>query len=366
MKQGLSHAAVARISQGLASIVKGFDQKNFTLQALKGLEDLELKARVHHIIAAMGLFLPAFSKVAPALCRLPAHWDKGDPKDPLRGFAAWPIIDYVARYGIDQPALAFKALEKLTPLFSAEFAIRPFIERYPHEAFQQLNLWAQHPDDHVRRLASEGCRPKLPWGMQLKTLVAAPAPILPILETLKNDPSLYVRKSVANNLNDISKDHPNTVLNTLETWRTTTASKETLWIIQHASRTLIKQGNARALALMGAKKAHIKSSQLVCPSSVLSGGLLNFSLSFTSKQQQKLVIDYAIDFLRNNQQHNSKVFKLKTLEAQKGEEICINKSYSFKAISTRRYYPGEHRLHIQINGEVIASANFELKKAKND
>ena len=360
MKHGLSSTAVKRIADGLSSIIENFEPNAFSRDAQRGLETLELKARVNHIIAAMEKHLPAFKLVAPALCRLPQHWNKGEANDPLSGFAAWPIIDYVAVLGIHSPKLAFQTLEKLTPLFSAEFAIRPFIEKYPEQSFKQLKLWTLHKDDHVRRLASEGCRPRLPWGIQLKALVAAPGPILPILETLKNDPSLYVRKSVANNLNDISKDHPETVLDTLESWHTPASSKETLWIIQHASRTLIKQGNSRALALMGAKKALIKHEQLVCPISVVCGEALEFSLSLTSQQQQKLVIDYAIDFLRSNNQHNRKVFKLKTISAKKGEEVSVRKSYSFKAITTRRYYPGEHKLHIQVNGKIIASANFEL------
>ena len=366
MKHGLSSAAVKRIAEGLGSIVENFDVIAFSRDAQKDLETLELKARVHHIITAMEKHLPAFKHVAPALCQLPRYWNKGEPNDPLSGFAAWPIIDYVAVMGINNPKLSFQTLENITALFSAEFAIRPFIEKYPEQSFKQLKLWARHKEDHVRRLASEGCRPRLPWGIQLKTLVAAPAPILPILETLKNDPSLYVRKSVANNLNDISKDHPEIVLDTLEAWHTPTTSKETLWIIRHASRTLIKQGNPRALALMGAKKALIKDNQLACPNSVICGDVLEFSVSFTSQQQQKLVIDYAIDFLRNNNQHNRKVFKLKTISAQKGEAVSVRKSYSFKAITTRRYYTGEHRLHIQVNGEIIASADFELEEVKTD
>ncbi|HEY7773323.1 MAG TPA: DNA alkylation repair protein [Marinagarivorans sp.] len=363
MKHALSQQAVERIAAGLSAVVKSFDSENFKMQACTGLEKLTLKARVSHIIAAIHTQLPDFKAIAPALCELPHHWDSGNPEAALRGFAAWPIIDFVAVHGIKHPLPAYQALEHLTPLFSAEFAIRPFIEKYPDLTFKQLGVWAAHSNEHVRRLASEGCRPRLPWGIKLRTLVANPAPILPILEALKNDPSLYVRKSVANNFNDISKDHPETVLSRLESWQNN-ASKETQWIIRHASRTLIKQGHPRSLALLGAHEASINHVELKLRSQKIKPeGDLAFSVSFISQKKQKLVIDYAIDFIRANGQHNSKVFKLKTLEADQGQVVTLSKRYSFKTITTRRYYSGQQRVHIQVNGKRVASQSFELKPA---
>lgn len=360
MKQGLSQPAIQRIAHGIASVEPAFNTQAFNKAAILGLESLELKERVNHIIACLHQQLPSFEVLAPKLCQLPKSWDFGNPKDSLRGFAAWPIIDYVATHGLEHPKLAFKVLEALTHLFSAEFAIRPFIERYPEAAFRQLTQWSGSPNEHLRRLASEGCRPRLPWGIQLKTLVTDPAPIFPILEFLKDDDSLYVRKSVANNLNDISKDHPALMLGQCEQWQNNT-HKHTTWIIKHACRTLIKAGNEQCLTLLGFGKANIKDTTIQCNSIATTTTPLEFEINMTCLQGQSLVIDYAIDFLRANGSYNRKVFKLKILKATKDQAIHLKKSYSFKPISTRKYYPGKHTVSLQVNGSIMASQDFNLK-----
>jgi 3-methyladenine DNA glycosylase AlkC len=359
MKDALSKTAVDRIAGCLTKIYPTFNSKRFCLTASAGLELLELKARVNHIVLALGQELPDFAIIADTLCLLPQQWNNGNSSNPYSGFTAWPIIDYVSVFGIEHPVLAFKTLEKLTPLFSAEFAIRPFIEKYPDAAFQQLIEWAKHEDKHVRRLASEGCRPRLPWGSQLKTLIKDPNPIFPILELLKRDTSIYVQKSVANNLNDITKDNPDLVLSLCEQWQQD-ATQETQWIIKHACRSLVKAGDKRCLMLLGVGHANIAYANLECPTSINQEDSLSFSFSMLSQQNQKLVIDFAIDFVRSRGKLNRKVFKLKTLNTKENEWVRLNKAYSFKTISTRKYHPGIHHLHIQVNGEIVASSIFDL------
>lgn len=370
MKEGLNRAAIERIAAGIRAIDPSFNTQAFMAIALHGLEHLVLKARVNHLIDCLHQQLPCFTTLAPKLCQLPAHWDHGDAGDPLKKFAAWPVIDYVAVHGINEPALAFKTLQALTSLYSAEFAIRPFIERYPQQSFEQLYRWAKHPNEHIRRLASEGCRPRLPWGAQLKQLIKQPAPILPILTALKNDDSLYVRKSVANNLNDISKDHPAVMLDLCRQWLAPNKQQAlkqkphptdyTQWIIKHGCRTLVKAGNRECLQLLGINNACISHAQISCNAAVTQDYPLTITLQFLSQKDQTLIIDYAISFLRANGQHRTKVFKLKTIAAMRNQTITLHKNYSFKPISTRRYYKGPHSVSVQINGNVVASQDFIL------
>ena len=212
MKDGIDRVAIKRISSAVSQLVPTFDAVEFEKRANDNLGNLELKQRVAHLIEALhATFNVSFQELQPQLMPLMSVWDHGDENDALRSFAAWPVTDYVAVYGIEHPELALPLLENMTELFSAEFAIRPFIINNQNETLAVMQAWATSSNHHVRRLASEGCRPKLPWGQQLPSLIADPAPIFPILEQLVDDESEYVRRSVANNLNDISKDHPHLV-----------------------------------------------------------------------------------------------------------------------------------------------------------
>ncbi|WP_406611447.1 DNA alkylation repair protein [Agarivorans sp. JK6] len=365
MKNGLAEPAVQRIALGIAAVYPQFDREQFVDLALDGLETLELKQRVMHLIAVLQQTLPEdFTETAKILVALPEHWDRGDPDDSLRGFAIWPVTDFVAVAGIAHPQQAFKALAALSPLFSAEFAIRPFIEKYPEQSWEQLLAWTTSDDEHLRRLASEGCRPRLPWGAQLKELIADPAPILPILEALKNDSSLYVRRSVANNLNDIAKDHPGLVLDLCQVWQQG-ANADLQWLIKHATRSLVKQGHPKSFPLLGyTADPQLKLEEFaVLDQQVTMGDSLTFALALRAEEmQQKFVLDYAVHFMKANGKTASKVFKLKNLSLNKGEMFAIEKSHSFKAISTRKYYPGEHFVALHVNGQEIDRLAFTLKE----
>ena len=214
-KNGLGEAAVERIIDALQAAGAHFCADSFRRDALSTLSQLELKDRVRHLITVMSVHLPSsFPETAYILGELKEHWPKEDEGEDEKQyyFAAWPIVDYVAKYGLNHPEIALPLLRYLTPLFTAEFAIRPFLEVHPEETYSQMLMWCLDSNEHVRRLASEGIRPRLPWGKQLPQYIKNPAPVISLLENLKDDPSDYVRRSVANNLNDISKDHPELVI----------------------------------------------------------------------------------------------------------------------------------------------------------
>lgn len=366
MKDGLGEAAMDRIASGLVQVFEGFDRKRFVSEGLDGIEALELKERVHHIIAVLHKYLPeSFDETAKGLSALPEVWDRGDPDDPIRGFAMWPITDYVAEHGLESPEVALGLLEKLTPLFSAEFAIRPFIERHPETTFAALEKWLEHEDEHCRRLVSEGTRPKLPWGIQLKGFVKDPSPLFPLLEALRLDSSEYVRRSVANNLNDISKDHPDKLVKLCKRWQKQDKGK-TDWIIRHATRSLVKAGHPGVFTLLGyTESPNVKIDEFSLPKQVAIGEALEIAFAVTSQAKaQRFVLDYAIHFVKANGKTAPKVFKIKNCDLDNHQVLNITKSHSLKLITTRKYYPGEHVLAIHINGEEVARKTFDVQPQK--
>lgn len=363
MKDGLGANAIKRIANSIALVVPGFNAKAFQKDALRGLDELELKARVQHLIQVLHRHydLP-FKTLCTHLQHLPEVWDKGSAADNKAGFAAWPVIDYIAVHGLQYPQEALQTLEKLTPLFSAEFAIRPFIQQHTDFTYATLLQWCEHPSEHVRRLASEGSRPRLPWGMRLPQFINNPEPLVGILEQLKADESLYVRRSVANSLNDISKDNPEWMINLCESWLAD-AHEHTDWIVKHALRSLVKAGDARVFPLLGyAAKPNVTVSDITLDKKRIAvGDSIGFSCTITgAKKGQNLVVDYVVYFVKANGKLAPKVFKLKNIMLAEHETITITKSHSFKPITTRRYYAGDHQLALQINGKEVARTEFYL------
>ncbi|HEY0891574.1 MAG TPA: hypothetical protein VGE32_00880 [Cellvibrio sp.] len=363
MKDGLGVYAVKRIAKSVVLVVPGFNAKAFQKDAERGLDELELKARVHHLIAVLHRHydLP-FKKLSKYLQDLPEVWDRGSAADNKAGFAAWPLIDYVAAHGLQHPKEALQTLEKLTPMFSAEFAIRPFIQQHTDVTYAKLLEWCEHPSEHVRRLASEGSRPRLPWGMRLPQFIDNPEPLAGILEKLKTDESLYVRRSVANNLNDISKDNPAWMINLCERW-VTDSNEHTDWIVKHALRSLVKAGDVRVFPLLGyaAKPSVTVSDIRLNEKRIAVGDSIGFSCTITGgKRAQNLVIDYVVYFMKANGKLAPKVFKLKNIVLAANETVAITKNHSFKPITTRRYYAGTHQLAIQVNGKEVARSDFYL------
>ncbi len=368
MKNGLAQPAIIRISNALTKVINNFDAQKFEQSCLNGLNELELKARVNHIISILHDYLPEnFPKAAEILISIADVWDFGNAEDSLKSFAAWPIIDYFSIYGLEHPEESLSGLKQLTHLHSAEFAIRAFIVKYPEYCQRQFTLWVKDESEDVRRLVSEGTRPKLPWGLQLKQFVVDPTPNLPLLTSLKSDVSLYVRRSVANHLNDIAKDHPDVVINTCKKWtneKNKSNKKEIDWVIKHATRTLVKNGYAEVFPLLGfTENPEVSIDEIVLSNEVIKlGEVINFTFNINSQSQkpQHFVIDYAIHFVKANGKQQAKVFKLKNITLQPNETSNLSKSFSFKSITTRKYYIGEHKIELLLNGQPISTKSFEV------
>ncbi len=368
-KNLLNAALVRNAGTALARHAKTFDRKRFEKLALAGLDDLEMKARAMQIADALEATLPpdfdaACSVIEAALAPPIAVDGVASPHrgEGLAGWIVWPLGEFVARRGLDQPERALRALHALTQRLTAEWAIRPLIVAHPALVFDTLLTWTRDPSPHVRRLASEGSRPRLPWGLQLKTLIADPSPCWPLLTALHDDPSAYVRRSVANHLNDIAKDHPQLVVDWVQR-HLPDASAERRALLSHASRTLIKRGHADMLALWGAGTAFegrctlkIEPKQVVVGDSVA----LTLSLRSTSKAAQTLLIDYAVHHVKASGGTSAKVFKGWKLTLAAGESRTLVKQHSFKAVTTRRLHAGRHAIDASINGRVVAGASVNL------
>ncbi len=347
-----------------------FDGERFASLACEGLEALELKARAMHVCAALEATLPAnFAAAADVIEAAlapaePADADAptNDPTGGLRGWILWPVGEYIARHGQEQPQRALAALHALTQRFTAEFAIRPFIVRHPALVFATLRRWTTDASPHVRRLVSEGSRPRLPWGLRLQSLVQDPSPTLPLLAALQDDPSDYVRRSVANHLNDIAKDHPQVVVDWLRT-HLPGAPAPRRALLRHASRTLVKQGHPGVMKAWGLGSAWRGEAVLtLTPRRVKLGDGITFTLQLRSNSArvQKLAVDYAVHHVKADGSRTPKVFKGWTIELPARGEATLVKRHSLRPVTTRRYHPGEHGLVVQVNGRPVAESTFAL------
>lgn len=351
-----------------------FNALQFQQLATDGLEALELKQRVVHIRTALQATLPgrfeqAADLIEAALTPLSTSstpWDLKSSASGISGWAIWPLTDYVAAVGLDHPQRALQALHALTQRSTSEFALRPFLQRHPELTLQTLARWAHDDSEHVRRLVSEGTRPRLPWGLRLQAFVVDPSPCLPLLDVLYSDPSEYVRRSVANHLNDISKDHADLAVTIGRSWLAD-GTDNTRRLVRHALRSLVKDGHAGALELLGfVDNEHIRSSALTLEcSSIAAGGSLRFRAEICNDGSENvlLCIDYAIHHRKANGSLTPKVFKLTTARLAPGARLQLDKQHSFRLITTRRYYAGEHGIELLVNGRSMGHAVFELGAA---
>ena len=364
MKNWFNEAFYRRTAAELAALHPRFDGDRFVAHALDGLEQRELMARLHRCAEAFHLALPL--PFPDQLAVLRAH----AARIGHNFVGIWPCA-FVARHGLDRPELSLPALRELTRHGSAEFAIRAFLLRDLAGTLAVMRDWAASDDEHVRRLASEGCRPRLPWGERLQSLVADPGPTLPILETLRADPSLYVRKSVANHLNDIAKDHPERVLDLVSAWDRSDA--RTAWIVKHALRTLIKKGHPRALALLGAgEPPAVSATVAVTPARIRLGDTITLSATLAStaetsataadsaSEPQSLIVDYVVHYARASGRASAKVFKWKQIRLAAGESLTLSRRQTIRDFSTRRHHPGRHLVELQVNGQRLAQSAFTL------
>jgi 3-methyladenine DNA glycosylase AlkC len=324
-------------------------------------EELSLKQRMRKTTEVLHTFLSKELPVAlRSICDLVEHLKNN--LDTEYSLEYLFLADYVALYAIENVEEAIQAMEVITTFTSCEFAIRPFFVKYPSRMLQQVILWTEHSNYHIRRLASEGSRPRLPWGEVLSQFVAQPEPLFEVLGKLKGDKSEYVRRSVANSLNDISKSHPDLVINTIKHWKG--SSKETDALIKHGVRTLLKAGNKEALELLGVSENPLLELHhfSVQTSKVTLGDYLAFQCNIANRSSVPVAvrIEYRVYFKRITKEEGSKVFKISEKTIQPNQEIVVNKRHSFKPITTRSYYPGLHGVAIIINGKEFERIDFEL------
>jgi len=365
-KNEFSFTKARRIAEALKLAHPEFSMVRFNRGLQEALEPLELKQRMHLLADRIEACLPANPPEMFGILVKTLATDEPDSNG-LRGFLVWPLTEIVARRGLDHFEDAMNALCEMTRRFTAEFAIRPFLGTRRERTLRQLHAWCGHPDEHVRRLVSEGSRPLLPWGGNLPELLDTPHPTLVLLEKLYQDPSENVRLSVSNHLNDFSKHHPSLVLETLARWKKKSPDDVRVEkLARHACRTLLKAGHPGALELHGygsAKSLEMKTFSLTRFSLKL-GGALGYRLVIrnASRKPVSVMFDYAIHHRKANGTLSPKVFKGRTKKLAAGECWEISGSHSFKPLTTRVYHPGIHRIEPRLNGRAFPSLEFRLGK----
>lgn len=355
LKEMFNKEFYRHFAQVFAEADKNFNAKTFIKDVTQDMDALSLNGRLRNTSVMLHKHLPGdFPKAAEILFRAAPS---------LRtGYTALVLPDFVALYGKQHFDLSMDALKRFTPMGSSEFAIREFLKTDLDKTLKVMNKWAEDKDPHVRRLASEGSRPRLPWSFKLGEIIKKPALTQSILEKLNTDEELYVRKSVANHLNDHSKDNTAYMLQLVNTWDKN--HRHTAWIIKHAIRTLIKKGDKTALGIFGfGEEAEVKLGRFsLDKTSLRLGDTLQFSFQLTSEKDmpQKLVIDYAVHYVKSSGETSKKVFKLKEAVLQPGETLQFVKKQSFQDLTTRKHYAGKHSVEIIVNGKVMGSKGFSL------
>ena len=344
-----------------------FKQDAFVRDALDGYEALSLMPRAWKIARTLRGYLPANYPLAAEIliASLGPKLDKTEGNG-MDVFLYLPHVCFVAEYGLDHFDVSMRAQHELTQRFTAEFSIRPFLERHPEATLARLKDWTQDSNPHVRRLVSEGTRPRLPWAPRLREFQKDPRPVLVLLELLKDDPELYVRRSVANNLNDIGKDHPSLLVKTARRWMKN-ASNERRWLVSHALRSAVKRAEPGALEVMGfgrepkvsISKVSIRPKRVVMGSSVK----IAFEVTNTDVKIQRLLVDFRVHFMKANGKPSPKVFKLKVVELAPRETVQLGKTISLAEMTTRKHYPGAHLVEIVLNGHTQPLGKFELVRA---
>ncbi len=353
--------AIARM---IEAVHPAFESRKFVADALKGYDELALMPRGKHIAQALHRHLPA--DYPKAVNILLASLDQPHGRDPtltLGSFLYLPHTMFVAQFGLDHFEDSMRAQHALTQRFTAEFSVRAFLQKHEVATLARFRQWATDPSEHVRRLVSEGSRPRLPWASRLPAFQKNPAPVLALLELLKDDPALYVRRSVANNLNDIGKDHPELLAATAKKWLKG-ASDERRWIVQHALRSAVKRGEAGALDVLGfGKSAEVEVSDArITPTRVRMGEKVNiaFDVTNTSNKAQQVLVDFCIHYVKASGKTSAKVFKLKVLDLAPGEKARLGKTVSTAEMTTRKHHAGKHRVEVLFNGKAQPLGVFDL------
>lgn len=356
LKNQFDRSLVELLAERFLAVHPDFDAPRFTDTLVDAFAALELKDRINLVADELRVALP--DDFATALEMVVAVSSAED----IEGFTAWPLCSFVERHGLTDPPASLAAMEALTQKFSCEFAVRPFLEHHLDLTLASLRRWTSSDDETVRRLPSEGTRPHLPWGPKVQALLDDPEIGIGLLESLRHDPSETVRRSVANHLNDIARNHPDRVVEICEAWSSDPAIEPTM--IRHALRSLVKKGDPGALAVLGfttSPQVEI-ASFTIDPSSISLGDSITLAASLTSAAavDQRLVIDFVIHHIGASGSTTPKVFKWTTVDLPAGESVDVTKRRKIATASTRRYHAGVHRVELQVAGQVMAERAFDL------
>lgn len=365
----INSESISIVGKRIHRIWPEFQTDCFIEKAMTNLDTLGLNERLDQVTESLETFLPDSFETAVDILVKSLPPELGDERKDLdgldlgseNGFIIIALTNYVSRNGLDSLDISMNALLEMTKRFSSEGAIRHFIIAHEKEVLEQYRKWVVDENVHVRRLVSESLRPRLPWTIRLQKFVKDPTPVLEFLEQLKDDPELYVTRSVANNLNDIAKDHPEITYKTCKRWLE--ENPQRLKTVRHACRTLLKQGHSKTLVLFGFEDpSHIEMTDFTAADSVTMGE--DFTFSFTLKTGEKalgkLRVEYGMDFLKKNGKLARKVFKLSESSCDESSRI-FEKKHAFREITTRKYYEGVQRVTIIVNGREMGSRPFELK-----
>lgn len=371
LKDQFGASAPRAIAAMIRAVHAGFPHAAFLGDVLDGYEPLSLTARGQRIAAALHRHLPPeYPRAVEILLASASQPHEHRASGGMAAFLYMPHMYFVAAYGLGHFEESMRAQHALTQRFTAEFSIRPFLEKYPDATLARLREWTADPSEHVRRLVSEGTRPRLPWANRLRSFQKDPRPVLALLELLKDDPSLYVRRSVANNLNDIGKDHPALLTAVAKRWlRGSSAgrpSPERQWIVKHALRSAIKRADAGALGALGyGRKAQVAVRKVsIEPRRPRIGGsvAVGFTVVNTGRTRARVMADLVVHFVKARGT-GAKTFKLRVLDLAPGASAILSKKVALTQLTTRKHYAGIHRVEALLNGAARRLGAFELRAA---
>jgi len=363
LKLFFSKTKVVHLAATIAAVYPSFNSREFVRFCCDGLDDLELMPRAQRWSEGLRMYLPADYVQAVEILML----SLGPPltaadNNGLEPFFYLPHVFFVRDYGVEHFVISMAAQYELTQRFTAEFSLRPYFERHYAACMQLFAHWARDPSEHVRRLVSEGTRPRLPWAPKLASVIQQPQLTAPLLELLKDDPSLYVRRSVANHLNDIGKDNPDYLLQLLEGWAQD-ASKERRWLIKHALRSAVKRGNSRAISMLGfagVQGVQVQSVALA-PAQPQLGQTLSIggALLLNAASAVDVLVDLIMDF-PGVSGRRQKVFKITSGRLDAAQPLAFKKTISLQPMTTRTYYPGRFVFTLLVNGNPLPLIEVDI------
>ena len=363
LKASFGESVPRAIARMIRAVHPEFPARAFLRDALEGYGPLSLTGRALHIAAALRTHLPSDYSRAVAILLESATQSHAHRGGSMVSFLCMPHLMFIAQNGLDHFEESMRAQHALTQLFTAEFSIRAFLEKHPAATLERLRTWATDPSEHVRRLVSEGTRPRLPWAPRLRAFQRDPRPVLALLELLKDDPALYVRRSVANNLNDIGKDHPQLLTAVAKRWLRG-ASVERRWIVGHALRSAVKRADAGALAALGfGAKANVAVRNIsISPGRARIGGDVTVSFELVNKtpQRQRVLADLVVHFVKSRGT-GAKTFKLRVVDLAPRASVVLSKRIALKQLTTRKHYAGLHLVETQLNGSIKPLGKFSLR-----